>query len=142
MPLGLGSNIRILLAEARHQLEKSQRLRNQSRTALARLPFSTRRHLSDMAARGGAKAASCGHGQIEPGGLAGLLALEMSHPDLAGLPRRNYREFCLCWGHYLVAEVWSTERHLKCGTHLLAFDAICQAYHRAVVPLRNASLMR
>ncbi|NBR91201.1 MAG: formimidoylglutamate deiminase, partial [Rhodobacteraceae bacterium] len=82
---GSDSNIRISLAEEIRQLDTTQRLRDNTRAALATPELSTGRRIFEASAKGGAQAAGRGAGVIAEGNWADLLALDMSHTDLSGL---------------------------------------------------------
>lgn len=81
--IGSDSNIRVCLSEELRTLKYSQRLRDRSRAALATRQHSTGRRLFDAACRGGAQAAGHNTGRIAEAALAGLLALDAGHIDLA-----------------------------------------------------------
>lgn len=136
--VGSDSNIRISLAEELRQLDTSQRLRDHSRAAFATEAFSTGRRLHDAVARGGARAAGRGKGEIAVGEWADLLALDMTHPDLAGLRGDTVLDsFVFAGGNDMVADVWSAGRHLvRQGRHIRR-DAIREAYLAAVKDLRT-----
>jgi formimidoylglutamate deiminase len=134
---GSDSNIRISLAEELRQLDTSQRLRDNSRAALASDAASTGRRMFEAAARGGATAAGRGTGVIEVGAWADLLALDMDHVDLAGLRGDTILDaFAFAGDSAMVADVWAAGRHMvRDGRHIHR-DAIRAAYARAVGPLR------
>lgn len=127
--LGSDSNIRISLAEEMRTLEYSQRLRDHSRAALATPALSTGRRLWEGAARGGAQAAGRNAGAIAPGMLADLVALDGSHPDLAGLSGdRLLDAFVFAADPGAVADVWAAGRHMvRAGRHI-DHDAIRRDY--------------
>jgi len=135
--LGSDSNIRISLAEEVRQLDTSQRLRDNSRAALASDAASTGRRVIEAAARGGATAAGRGSGVIEKGAWADLLALDMDHVDLAGLRGDTILDaFAFAGDSGMVADVWAAGRHMVRGGRHIYRDAIRAAYARAVGPLR------
>ncbi|MGH1416800.1 MAG: formimidoylglutamate deiminase [Pelagimonas sp.] len=138
MAIGSDSNIRISLAEELRQLDTSQRLRDHSRAALATRQLSTGRRIFQAAAAGGAQAAGRGSGRIEVGAWADLLALDMSHPDLADLsPNTALDTFVFAGGNDMVRDVWSAGRHVVQDRQHIARDAITAAYRKAIKPLRD-----
>lgn len=135
--IGSDSNIRISLSEELRQFETSQRLRDNSRAALATEVHTTGRRLLEDAAAGGAQAAGRGSGRIEEGAYADLLALDAGHPDLAGLPGDAAIDtFVFAGGPEMVQDVWSAGRHLVQGGRHIRRNAITRAYKAAVLPLR------
>ena len=84
MAIGSDSNIRISLSEELRTLDYSQRLRDNSRAALATQEKSTARNLFDQTLSGGAIAANRDCGRIETGLWADLLTLDADHIDLHG----------------------------------------------------------
>lgn len=141
--IGSDSNIRISLAEELRQLDTSQRLRDHSRAALATPALSTGRRLMQAAAQGGGQASGRGSGRLEIGAWADLLALDLAHPDLAGLgPDTALDTFVFAGGQEMVRDVWSGGRHLVRDGRHIARDAIRQSYATAVAPLRSATLTR
>ena len=79
MAIGSDSNIRISLSEELRTLDYSQRLRDNSRAALATQEKSTARNLFDQTLSGGAIAANRDCGRIETGLWADLLTLDADH---------------------------------------------------------------
>lgn len=94
--VGSDSNIRISLSEELRTLEYSQRLRDNSRAALATEQKSTARRIYDAAAKGGAQAAGRDAGRIEVGALADLMALDGSAVDLIGRTGDTILDTYLC----------------------------------------------
>lgn len=135
--IGSDSNIRISLAEEMRQLDTSQRLRDQSRAALATADLSTGRRVLAAAAQGGAQAAGRGAGAICPGEWADLVALDMTHPDLEGLAGDTILDtFAFAGDSGMVADTWSAGRHMVRGGRHVARDAITAGYRAAVRDLR------
>lgn len=136
--VGSDSNIRISLAEELRQLDTTQRLRDHSRAALATPERSTGRRLLEDAAAGGARAAGRGTGEIAQGARADLLALDLAHPDLAGLaPDTCLDAFVFCGDSAMVAHVWSGGRHMVTPDGHRRRAAIQAAYRAAVADLRD-----
>ena len=137
LAIGSDSNIRISLTEELRQFDTSQRLRDGSRAPLATAQKSSGLRLLEEAASGGARAAGRGSGRIAPGEWADLLALDASHPDLAGLrPETALDTFIFAGGQDMVADVWSAGRHMVTGGRHIRRAEIVAAYQKAVVPLR------
>jgi formimidoylglutamate deiminase len=111
--IGSDSNIRISWSEELRTLDYSQRLRDRSRAALATAERSTGRVLVESAALGGAQAAGRDAGQIAPGRLADLVALDTGHPDMAGRGGDTGLDtFVFARDDRQVAHVWSAGRHI------------------------------
>jgi formimidoylglutamate deiminase len=111
--VGSDSNIRIAWSEELRTLDYSQRLRDRSRAALASADRSTGRVLVESAAQGGAQAAGRDAGQIAPGRLADLVALDTGHPDMAGRAGDTGLDtFVFARDDRLVRHVWSAGRHI------------------------------
>ena len=138
LAVGSDSNIRISLAEELRQLDTTQRLRDGSRAALATPARSTGRRLMEDAAAGGAQAAGRGGGAIAIGAWADLLALDLGHPDLAGLtPDTCLDAFVFAGDSSMVGEVWSGGRHLVSGGRHVRHENIRTAYQKATRALRE-----
>ncbi len=140
--IGSDSNIRIALSEELRTLDYSQRLRDHSRAALATPAQSTGRRLMDAAIAGGAQAAGRNTGQIAPGRLADLMALDDSHIDLADLADRSGDTALDIWifagDDRMVRDVWAAGRHMVRDGRHIARDTITQRYATAMKPLRDA----
>lgn len=127
--IGSDSNIRISWSEELRTLDYSQRLRDRSRAALATADRSTGRVLADSAALGGAQAAGRDAGQIEPGRLADLVALDTAHPDMAGRGGDTAVDtFVFARDDRLVRQVWSAGRHIVQDGRHPARDRVQAAY--------------
>lgn len=135
---GSDSNIRISLAEEIRQLDTTQRLRDNTRAALATPELSTGRRIFEASAKGGAQAAGRGAGVIAEGNWADLLALDMSHTDLSGLSGDTVLDtFAFAGGIGMIGDVWSAGRHLVRGGEHINRVAITSAYRKAVATLRS-----
>lgn len=135
---GSDSNIRISLAEEIRQLDTTQRLRDNTRAALATPKLSTGRRVFEASAMGGAQAAGRGAGVIAEGNWADLLALDMSHTDLSGLSGDTVLDtFAFVGGIGMIGDVWSAGRHLVRGGEHINRVAITSAYRKAVATLRS-----
>lgn len=136
--VGSDSNLRISLAEELRQLDHSQRLRDNSRAALATAEQSTGRRLFDAVCAGGAQAAGRTSGAIRAGDQADLLALDTGDVDLAGLEGDMILDsFIFAGGRRMVDHVWSAGRHLVQDGRHVRRDSITAAYARAIAPLRD-----
>ncbi|MHA7850244.1 formimidoylglutamate deiminase [Roseovarius sp.] len=137
--IGSDSNIRIALSEELRTLDYSQRLRDHSRAALATPTHSTGRRLFDAICAGGAQAAGRDSGQIAPGMLADLTALDATHIDLRDQTGDTLLD---CWifagSDALVRDVWAAGRHVVQDGRHQARDRITAAYVQAMKPLRGA----
>lgn len=131
--IGSDSNIRIALSEELRTLDYSQRLRDNSRAALATATKSTGRVLFDSATSGGAQAAGRDAGQITAGKLADLVALETTHIDLEGRADDMLLDaFIFAADDRAITDVWSAGRHVVTGGIHMHHEPITSAY-RAVL---------
>ena len=113
MAIGSDSNIRISLSEELRTLDYSQRLRDNSRAALATKEKSTARNLFDQTLSGGAIAANRDCGRIETGLWADLLTLDADHIDLHGRVGDVLLDsYVFAGDDRMVKDVWSAGRHL------------------------------
>ncbi|MBR9901389.1 MAG: formimidoylglutamate deiminase [Rhodospirillales bacterium] len=137
--VGSDSNIRISLSEELRTLEYSQRLRDNSRAALATEQKSTARRIYDAAAKGGAQAAGRDAGRIEVGALADLMALDGSAVDLIGRTGDTILDTYIFAGDdRMVRDVWSAGRHVVTGGRHIAHDAITSRYRKVMEQLKEA----
>ncbi len=138
LAVGSDSNVRISLTEELRTLEYSQRLRDQSRAALATQNKSTGRALFDAACAGGALAAGRPCGAIKKGNFADFLALDGHNLVLEGLEGDTVLDaFIFAGSDHLVRDVWSAGRHVvRQGRHI-ARDNIHRAYRQAMQSLRD-----
>ena len=133
LAIGSDSNIRITLTGELEQLEYSQRLQNKARAVMAGPGRSTGRSLYDATLGGGAQAMGRKAGQIAPGYLADLVALDGSAPDLIG---RSGDQILDTWifaaGDGLVRDVWSAGRHMVRDGRHVARDQILGSYRKCM----------
>jgi formimidoylglutamate deiminase len=135
--IGSDSNIRISLAEELRTLDYSQRLRDQSRAALATSAKSTGRALFDAAVQGGAQAAGRDAGAIAVGKLADLVALTTAGPNMAGLTGDTALDvYIFAADDRIISDVWSAGRHLVTNGHHHAQADITAAYLKTITSLR------
>lgn len=136
--VGSDSNIRISLTEELRTLEYTQRLRDQSRAALATPEKSTGRVLLDGVAAGGAQAAGRDSGAISARLWADLVALDMDHFNLAGTHGDQTLDSWIFAGDdSLVTDVWAAGRHqVQAGRHI-RHDEIASRYKSVLQRLRN-----
>lgn len=131
--IGSDSNIRIALSEELRTLDYSQRLRDNSRAALATATHSTGRVLFDGATSGGAQAAGRDAGQIAAGKLADLVALDTTHIDLEGRAGDMLLDaFIFAADDRAITDVWAAGRHVVTGGRHMHREAITSTY-RAVL---------
>ncbi|MBO6578797.1 MAG: formimidoylglutamate deiminase [Thalassospira sp.] len=137
--VGSDSNIRISLSEELRTLEYSQRLRDNSRAALATEQKSTARRIYDAAAKGGAQAAGRDSGRIEVGALADLMALDGSAVDLVGRTGDTILDTYIFAGDdRMVRDVWSAGRHVVTEGRHIAHDVITSRYRKVMEQLKEA----
>ncbi len=136
--IGSDSNIRVSLAEELRTLEYSQRLRDHARAVLAAPECSTGRQIFQAACEGGARAAGRESGVIAAGKWADLLALDLTHVDLAGRDGDGVLDSYIFAGDdRMITDVWSAGRHMvRRGRHIER-EAITRAYRDAVQKLRE-----
>lgn len=135
--IGSDSNIRISLSEELRTLDYSQRLRDQSRAALATAQKSTGRMLLEGAAQGGAQATGREAGELSVGKLADLLALDTTHIDLEGRTGDTLLDaYIFAADDRAVSDVWAAGRHLVTGGRHMHHDAISAAYRAVARRLR------
>lgn len=134
--IGSDSNIRITLSEELRMLEYSQRLRDRARAVLATPSESTGHRLFSAVCHGGAQAAGRAGGELKPGMLADLMALDRSHTDLMNRQGdQSLDSYIFAGDDQMVSDVWSAGRHLvRHGQHIYR-DAITQAYRAAMQEL-------
>lgn len=130
--IGSDSNIRISLVEELRTLEYSQRLRDLARNVLTEAG-SVGHALYTSAAKGGAQSLGRRAGQIAPGYLADLTAIDHGHPSLCALTKANLLDgliFAAADG--VVTDVWSAGRHMvRQGRHIHR-DQITAGWRTAV----------
>ena len=139
LAVGSDSNIRIALSEELRQLEYSQRLRDKGRAVLAAPGGSTGRRLYEAAAMGGAQAVGRKAGQIAPGYLADLVALDGGAADLIG--RRGdalLDTWIFARDDRLVRDVWAAGRHMVQGGTHVAHDRVLAGYRACMTRLAEA----
>ncbi|MCE8536145.1 formimidoylglutamate deiminase [Ruegeria pomeroyi] len=127
--VGSDSNVLISLTEELRLLEYSQRLRDRERNVLAGAEGSTGSALYLGAVRGGARALDRGAGEIAPGALADLVAIDSGAPALCALePGQLLDGLIFAAGDRVVTDLWSAGRHqVRAGRHV-AEDAIARRY--------------
>lgn len=136
--IGSDSNIRISLTEELRALDLTQRLRDHSRAALATPARSTGRVLLEGAAKGGAQAAGRDAGEIAPGRLADLAALDLGTLDLEG---RSGDTLLDAWifasDDRALSDLWSAGRHLVTKGQHLHHAPITARYRTTMARLRD-----
>ena len=87
--LGTDSNSRISMLEEMRALEYAHRLRSEQRGVWRDPDGNVAGVLFGMATRGGARSLGVPAGEIAPGRLADLVAIDLDHPSLAGVEDEN-----------------------------------------------------
>lgn len=118
--IGSDSNVRISLSEEIRTLDHSQRLRDNSRAALASSEKSTGRRIFDEILIGGAQASGRKTGAIEKRYRADLMGLDAEHIDLEGREGDTTLDcYVFAGDDRMVSDVWSAGRHqVKNGRHV------------------------
>ncbi|MFZ1468021.1 MAG: formimidoylglutamate deiminase [Paracoccaceae bacterium] len=134
--IGSDSNVRISLTEELRTLEYSQRLRDIARNVMVVGEGSVGQTLYTGAARGGAQALGRQAGQIAPGMLADLTAIDRSHPALCALtPAQLLDGLAFAAPDAVVTDLWSAGRHqVRSGRHIHR-DQILSGWRNAVSAL-------
>ena len=137
--IGSDSNVRISLSEELRLLEYSQRLAMKGRAIMATETQSCGRVLYAAAVQGGAQAAGRASGAIAPGLWGDLLALDQSHPDVAGAVGDTILDtFIFARDDRMVQALWSAGRPLVTDGRHYNRDAVTRAYAATVARLRGA----
>jgi len=131
--VGSDSNVLISLTEELRLLEYSQRLRDRERNVLAGAEGSTGAALYLGALRGGARALDRRAGEIAPGALADLVAIDSNAPALCALePEQLLDGLIFAAGERVVSDLWSAGRHqVRAGRHV-AEESIARRYGAAL----------
>ncbi|MDE9451987.1 formimidoylglutamate deiminase [Aliiroseovarius sp. Z3] len=134
--IGSDSNVNISLTEELRTLEYSQRLRDVARNVMVVGEGSVGATLYTGAARGGAQAVGRDAGEIAPGHLADLVAIDSTDPTLCALaPDQILDGLCFAAKDNVVTDLWSAGRHNVTGGQHFARDAVVARYRRAVADL-------
>jgi len=137
--VGSDSNIRISLSEELRTLDYSQRLRDQSRAALATPEKSTGRRLFDAINAGGASVSARNNGALAVGKFADMMALDADAVDLIGRSGDTILDCYIFAGDdRMVGDVWSAGRHMVTGGKHVKREAIVSAYARTMKELGEA----
>ncbi len=135
--IGSDSNVRISMTEELRLLEYSQRLRDGQRNVMITGPGSVGQSLYTGAARGGAQALARKSGQIAPGYLADLTAIDSTTPSLCALSEDQlFDGLCFAAGDDVVTDVWAAGRHMVQASRHIHKAAILRDYRRAMDSLR------
>lgn len=137
--IGSDSNVRISLTEELRTLEYSQRLRDIRRNIMVEPAGSVGQSLYLGAATGGAQALGRKAGQVAPGYLADLVAIDLTHPSLCALrPDQILDGLVFAASDTVVTDLWSAGRHqVRQGRHI-HHDAIVKGWRLAVKALMAA----
>lgn len=137
--IGSDSNIRISLSEELRTLDYSQRLRDNTRAALATSALSTGRRLFEAVNNGGAVAAGRKCGRIAEGYLADMIALDNDSVHLAGKSGDTILDSYIFAGDdHLVKEVWSAGRHVVTDGVHIKHEEITNRYKEIMRQLGDA----
>lgn len=134
--VGTDSNVQISAAAELRTLEYSQRLRDQSRNALATREGSTGRQLLDRALAGGAQALGRNTGAIAPGMRADIVRLDPDHPSLCAASGDTWIDGWVFSADVAgVRDVWAGGAHVvRDGRHVRR-DALLTRYRRVMAGL-------
>jgi cytosine/adenosine deaminase-related metal-dependent hydrolase len=134
--VGSDSNVNISLTEELRTLEYSQRLRDVARNVMVVREGSVGATLYTGAARGGAQALGRDAGEIAPGRLADLVAIDSTDPTLCALkPDQILDGLCFAAKDTVITDLWSAGRHNVTGGRHIARDAVVARYRSAVADL-------
>lgn len=137
--VGSDSNVRISLIEELRMLEYSQRLRDLGRGVMVAGTGSSGAALYCGAARGGARALGRDAGEIRPGALADLVAIDSADPALCALRGDQVLDgLVFAAGQNVVTDLWSAGRHMVRGGRHVSRDRIVADYRAAITDLRAA----
>ncbi|MBU2981694.1 formimidoylglutamate deiminase [Lentibacter algarum] len=137
--IGSDSNIRIALSEELRTLDHSQRLRDNSRAALATVEHSTGRRMFDSILAGGAQATQRKSGRLEAGYWADMLTLDTASEHLWGRSHDTLLDSWIFAGDdRLVVDVWSAGRHMVQGGRHVGREKIVAGYLRTIEALKDA----
>ena len=134
--VGSDSNVRISLTEELRTLEYSQRLRDLARNVLVPEQGSVGHFLYTQAAKGGAQALGRAAGEIGPGRLADLVAIDSRHLSLCALKEEQLLDgLCFAASDTVVTDVWAAGRHqVREGRHVARED-VARRYRAAIADL-------
>jgi len=134
--IGSDSNILISLTEELRTLEYSQRLRDMARNVMVKNEGSVGEALYLGAAKGGAQALGRAAGEIRPGALADLVAVDSTSPALCALTRAQLLDgLVFAAKDTVVTDLWSAGRHAVRGGRHIAHEQIVAEYLSAVKEL-------
>ena len=134
--VGSDSNVNISLTEELRTLEYSQRLRDVARNVMVVGEGSVGATLYTGAARGGAQALGRDAGEIAPGRLADLVAIDSTDPTLCALtPDQILDGLCFAAKDTVITDLWSAGRYNVTGGRHIARDAVVARYRSAVADL-------
>ncbi|MGJ8546832.1 MAG: formimidoylglutamate deiminase [Sulfitobacter sp.] len=137
--VGSDSNVLISLTEELRTLEYSQRLRDLARNVMVVGEGSVGETLYLGAAKGGAQALGRGAGEIAPGALADLVAIDSDAPALCALRREQLLDgLVFAAKDDVVTDVWSAGRHAVQARRHVKRDEIVADYRAAMQSLMAA----
>ena len=128
--LGSDSNVHIALFDELKTLDYSQRLRDNSRAALATKEQSTGRVIFETSAKGGAQAGGRKSGTIAVGQLADLIGIETDNAWICNRKDDFVLDSLIFGGHgqRCITDVWSAGRHMVKDSCHHERDAISRDY--------------
>jgi formimidoylglutamate deiminase len=137
--VGTDSNVSISLTGELRLLEYSQRLRHLARNVMVAGSGSVGQALYTGAAQGAARALARDSGEIAPGRLADLVAINSDDPALLALRRDQLLDgLVFAARDRVVTDLWSAGRHaVQQGRHR-AREGIVQRYRRAMSELTSS----
>ncbi len=138
--VGSDSNVEITLFGELRMLDYSQRLRDNSRAALAEPERSAGRVLFEQAARHGAQAAGRDAGALAPGRVADLLGVETDNPWIAGRRGDAALDSLIFGGKggRCIGDVWAAGRHVVSAGRHARRDIIATRFRTALDDLGTA----
>jgi len=133
--IGSDSNVLIGIPDELRQLEYSQRLAHRQRNLLAPPGRSNGRALFDAALAGGTTALGASAAPLTEGGPADLVALDGTHPSLAGKSGDAMLDAWIFANGARVDSVWVRGRKVVTGGRQIAREAIAARFGRVMTEL-------
>jgi formimidoylglutamate deiminase len=133
--IGSDSNVLIGVADELRQLEYSQRLARQARNVLAQPGQSNGRALFDAALAGGNTALGAAGSGLAKGAPADFVALDASHPSLAGKAGDAILDAWIFANGARVDRAWVRGNRLVEGGRHIRADAIAKRFRKVMMEL-------
>ena len=135
--VGSDSNVFISLTEELRLLEYSQRLQRRQRSVLADDQRSCGRLLLEETAKHSAQAVGRDAGEIRPGALADLIALDLDSAAFDGLAGDQILDaWIFACPRSAIIDVWSAGRHVVRGGQHIQREAIDARFRATMATLR------